>query len=86
MRKSTCKHPDGQAGHTDGDHLEHPPGAGQQKDCQSAFAFRGERKTFSLGIDGVRPGRGGINKGEQQYANSHEQIFFPVEAIRGNSC
>jgi hypothetical protein len=60
------KHPDGQAGHADGDHLEHPPCGGQQKDRQAPFAFRGERKGFSLGIDGVRPGRGIINKDEQQ--------------------
>ncbi|EKD34661.1 MAG: hypothetical protein ACD_75C02244G0001 [uncultured bacterium] len=76
-------HTDSDAGHTDGQNLENPPGCGQGKNRQCSFAFLGQNKMVALRVDGIRPGRAIVDDKKQSDPQQKEEYPFPVERSFG---
>jgi hypothetical protein len=72
------EHADGQAGHPDGDHLEDPPDAGQEKDREGPLALGTQDEMFARGIHGVGPGWAEVDAKKEDKAKSKEKDAVPV--------
>ena len=53
--------------------------AASRNTAKRPFAFRGEGKGFSLGVEGGRPGRRIVDNDEQNDTDGHKQIFLPAK-------
>ena len=74
--------PDGQAGDADGNHLEDPPGAGQQKYGDGPLGLPGQREMLARGIHRIGPGRCPINHRKENNAQEKKPHLFPVDISR----
>ena len=64
-KKKGLNHTDQQTGDPDGQHLKDPKGAGQQEQGQGPLGLVRQNEAFPGRVDGIRPGRGVVNKQKQ---------------------
>ena len=77
--KHRLDHPNGNAGNTNRQDLENPPGGGEGKKRQGPLTLYGQGKVLAHGINGIRPGRRIIDDTEQGYPKKEEEDPLPVK-------